>query len=379
MHAPRRAPTRGASAVRPVDQLLDRSSTAASAPVSTQDRAQRLDAAGVQVGQRRAACRTAPPRRAPAASRAWATSTVRLPSRRSSPAGLPVSEGHRTRRGCRRAAGTPRRGQAEGRVAPRRSAHRRPRRVARSAAGARRCTWRSCSGSPCAPGDPLAPSGRPSRGPLEDVEELAAHQLGAHPVEDAAAPGQLLAAPGRRRRTARRSRSGTGRRRGSRPPIPKRSRVAGPALLARAAWRGAGAPRAARGGCRCRPSRRRAAGPRPGRTPSRSPRGRRRRCRRPRRRATPSSRTPPAAACRRRESPTTATSGAASRRRPRRGRRPARRGRLDGAGPRTRQRVRSVEGARGRSWRVSDESWPPPRMVGCPVRSPTVAGRSDLG
>ena len=59
------------------------------------------------------------------------------------------------------------------------------------------------------------------------------------------------------RRTARRSRPGTGRRAGSRRPSPKPSAVAAPAVPPVQRGRTGGARRAGRGGCRCRPSRRR--------------------------------------------------------------------------------------------------------------------------
>ncbi len=100
-------------------------STAASAPVST-------------ITLRMASMSSALSDRSPSAPRtsacagdafasACATSTVRLPSRRSSPAGLPVRSGRRTRRARRRAAGRPRRAEDHTRCMPRAAPATRPR------------------------------------------------------------------------------------------------------------------------------------------------------------------------------------------------------------------------------------------------------------
>ncbi len=173
-------------------------------------------------------------------------------------------------RGRRRAAGTPRRAAARTReYAASRLGAGAGQRGRRGAAGARPCTWRSCSGPPA--GARVAPSRRWPRACSSRSRYCPAMSS----VRISSKTGSAARAAARPepagRAAARRPRTGTGRR-------ARIARAAPNALAGRrasrrrgAAPRTAGARRAARGGCRSRPSRRRGSARTPAAAPARSP------------------------------------------------------------------------------------------------------------
>ena len=224
-----------------------RRSTSSCAPDRSMIRAQLGDLLG---RQRRAqapssSLRASSSGSAPSAS---ATSTVRLPSTRSSPAGLPVTPGRRRRRAGRRAAGTP-----------------------RPAAG--RTPVSASISSGVGPGQGRADVQRPLDGVLRglvpqhphrlldvagatcldrDVEELADDHLAAGGVEVAERVEHPLARAGRRCGAARRPRTAAGRRAGS-PPRRRTARGRRSSPCRGAPSRTRDGSTADRAGCRRRP------------------------------------------------------------------------------------------------------------------------------
>ncbi len=249
-------------------------STAASAPGRDDDLAQRLDARGVEARVAEQRADASPPGPGWRVSRAMATSTVRLPSRRSSPAGLPV---------CGRVAEDAEDvvAQLEGlaerqpvRRVRRRAARRRRRRARRRGAAGRsivyfallyRITRRARSTAPVVPLRADAPA-RACRG-------TARHELGAHLVEDrrgrapVAAGSRPLAVNSSSLQTRHRSPSEDGARRG-RTARRRRSRPAPRCRVANRRWT-AGMPAPGVGVVHDVVVDERA---RPGRTPARPPR-----------------------------------------------------------------------------------------------------------
>ena len=232
------------------------SSTAASAPGRLQHRAQRVDAAGVEVRVAEQLCRTAPPRPATAASRASATSTRAL-ALAQVVAGRLAGLGRVAEHAEHVVAQLERLAERQA-VAPSRPPAGRRRRAGerahRAAAGARRCTWRSCSGSPVRARSTRCCRAGPAAGRLEHVEVLPAHQLGAHQVEDRPGRGRASAGSGPR------SRSSSSHQARQRSPARIAAAVAEPVRRRRPSRcsRCSAASRAvrgghARGGCRCRP------------------------------------------------------------------------------------------------------------------------------
>ena len=227
-----------------------------------------------------------------------ATSTVRLPSRRSSPAGLPVSAGSpktpstSSRSWNASPSGRPYAAYAASSV--RRRAGQRGAEVQRPLDRVLRAL---VADDPAGPLDRAAAAwpARAGRGTGRPSARCASGRRPAAPRSERRRRQRRLGA------ASRRPRPGTGRRAGSPRRSPNASGDAAPAVAA--VQRGeapvhGGLPAA---GVASRPSRRRGSARRPGAARARRPRstiaGRRRRRRR---RASPSSRTPGAAACRRR-------------------------------------------------------------------------------